>query len=195
VIRGQRSLRQCFRLRTRLRRDRLPDNVVERERHSLGPGSSLCGGLTDGKSTHRFCVGMRLPFHEIIFDVPPEFVAKHISAIFPKCLTARRSDEVHDDMLPPHPQRRREQSFAPLQKRILRIREERHEGRDKTNSLLFGKGSVVTQPLRNDLGKLIIGGDQVVPFGEVFAHRLRGGRPTRRPRQSRRRFARDLPGR
>ena len=76
----------------------------------------------------------------------------------------------------PHPQRRRKQSFAPLQKRILRIRKERHKGRDKPNSLLFGKRPVVAQPFRNDLGKLIIGGDQVVPFGEVFVHRLRGGR-------------------
>jgi len=66
-------------------------------------------------------------------------------------------------------------SFAPLEKSILRIREERHEGRDKTNSLLFGKRSVVAQTLRNDLGKLIISRDQVVPFGKMLVHRLRSG--------------------
>ena len=43
----------------------------------------------------------------------------------------------------------------------------------------FRKGSVVTQPLRNDLGKLVIGGNQVVPFGEMLVHRLRGGGPDR----------------
>src|SRR5258707_8513954 len=64
----------------------------------------------------------------------------------------------------------------PLQKRILRIREERHEGRDKTNSLLFRKRFVIAQSLRNDLGKLIVGGNQVIPFGEVLVHRLHGGR-------------------
>ena len=31
--------------------------------------------------------------------------------------------------------------------------------------------------LRNDLGKLIIGGNQVVPFGEMFVHGLSRGRP------------------
>src|SRR5437867_11795950 len=105
----------------------------------------------DAEGAHWFRVGVRLPFHKIIFDVLAEFIAKHISPVFPQCLTTRRSDEVHNDMLPTHPQRRREQSFAPLQKRILRIGEERHEGRDKTNSLLFRKRSVVAQPVRHDL--------------------------------------------
>jgi hypothetical protein len=117
-----------------------------------------------------------LSFHEIIFDVLAEFIAKHISPVFPKCLTTWRPDEVHNDMLPTHPQRRLEQSLAPLQKCILRVRKKRHIRRDKPHSLLFGKRPVVAQPFRNDLGKVIIGGNQVVPFGEVFVYRLSGGR-------------------
>ena len=157
------------------------DNAADHNREigrtaSGAERAQLLGALANAEDAHRFRVGVRLSFDKVVFDVSAEFIAKHISAVFPKCLATRRSDEVHDNMLPTHPQRRREQSFAPLQKRILRIREERHEGRDKTNSLLFGKRSVVAQSLRNDLGKLIIGGNQMIPFGEMLVHRLRGGR-------------------
>src|SRR5882724_3654806 len=103
-----------------------------------------------------FASGCGSLFIRSVSDVLAEFVAKHISAFFPERLTTRRSNEVHDNMLPTHPQRRRKQSFAPLQKRILRIREERHEGSDKPNSLLFGKRSVIAQSLRNDLSQFII---------------------------------------
>ena len=79
-------------------------------------------------------------------------------------------------MLPTHPQRRREQSFAPLQKRILRVREERHEGRDKPNSLLFRKRSVVAQPFATIWASSSSAATRVIPFGEMLVHRLSGGR-------------------
>ena len=109
--------------------------------------------MTDGKSAHRFCVGMRLSFHEITLDVSTEFIAKHVSPFFPKRLATRRAYEVHDDKLPTPPQLRRQQSLAPLQKCILRVRKERHKGRDKPNSLLFGKRSVVAQALSQRFGQ------------------------------------------
>jgi hypothetical protein len=117
-----------------------------------------------------------LSFHEVALDVSTEFIAKHVSPVFPKGLATRRADEIHNDKFPTEPQRRREQSVAPLQKCILRLRKKRHKGRDRPNSLLFGKRSIVAQPRRNDLGKLIIGGNQVILFGEVFVHGLSGGR-------------------
>jgi hypothetical protein len=79
-------------------------------------------------------------------------------------------------MLPTHPQRRRKESFAPFQKCILRVRQECHEGRNKPNPLLFGKRCVVAQSVRDNSGKLIISGDQMVLFGEMLVHRLRRGR-------------------
>jgi hypothetical protein len=100
--------------------DNAEDNNREIGRNARrAEGAQLLGALADAEGTERFRVGGRFPFDKIVFDVSTEFVAKHKSAIFPKRLATRRSDEVHNDMLPNHPQRRREQSFSPLQKRIL----------------------------------------------------------------------------
>src|SRR5436190_19316124 len=70
---------------------------------SSGSTQHLFGRPTETESAHRFRVGVRLPFHEIAFDVTTEFIAKHISPVFPKRLATRRADEVHDDLLPTHP--------------------------------------------------------------------------------------------
>src|SRR5438477_3284837 len=70
---------------------------------SSGSTQHLFGRPTETESAHRFRVGVRFPFHEITLDVTAEFMVKNISAVFPKCLGARRADEVHDYLLPTHP--------------------------------------------------------------------------------------------
>jgi hypothetical protein len=43
---------------------------------------------------------MRLSFHNIIFDVSTEFMAEHISPLFPKRFATRRAYQVHNNKLP-----------------------------------------------------------------------------------------------
>src|SRR6516162_2235037 len=68
-------------------------------------GPQLLGALANAENTHRFRVGVRLLFHYLIFNVSAEFIAKHVSAIFPERLAARRAYQIHDDKLPTQPQR------------------------------------------------------------------------------------------
>src|SRR5262245_14783385 len=96
-------------------------NIAPTAKQITEPGFILFGARADAKDTHWFRIGVRLPLYKVVVDVSAKFIAKHVSAVFPKRLTTRRSHEVYDNMLPTHPQRRREQSLAPLQKRILRI--------------------------------------------------------------------------
>src|SRR5712671_6425941 len=66
-----------------------------------GSTQHLFGAPTDGEGAHRSRIGMRLSFHKIIFNVPAEFLAKHVTPIFPEGFTTRRAHQVHDDNLPP----------------------------------------------------------------------------------------------
>src|SRR5215510_8431563 len=59
--------------------------------------------LGNTERAHRFRIRMRLPFHHIIFDIPAEFIAKHVSPAFPKCPATWRAHEIHDHKLPSAP--------------------------------------------------------------------------------------------
>src|SRR5436305_14515694 len=85
---------------------------------------------------------MRLPIHQAVLHVAPKFLAEEITAFSPELAAARRSDQVHYEKFPTHPWRRLEQSLAPFEKRILRVRETCHEDYNESRFLRHGQRGV-----------------------------------------------------
>jgi hypothetical protein len=48
--------------------------------------------FAEAESTQWFCVGVRFPFDKIVFNVSAEFIAEHITALFPKGFATRRAE-------------------------------------------------------------------------------------------------------
>jgi hypothetical protein len=80
------------------------DNAADHNREigrtaSMAKRAQLLGSLANTKGACWPCVGVRFPFDKIVVDISVEFITKHVSAIFPKSLAARRPREIRDHKL------------------------------------------------------------------------------------------------
>src|SRR5436190_20230856 len=126
--------------------------------------------MTDGEGAQWLCLGMRFPFDKIVFDVSAEFIAKHITALFPEGFATRRAEEIHHDLFPSQPQRWRKQSLPPFEKGNLRIGKKRHERSNETGSLVLGKRLIIPQSVGRDPREFRVGGNEMIPICKMLVN-------------------------